>query len=146
MQFSSDCFGLNFEAGEQNGDTLKFKGQSSVGTALMVIDFSTSNPKVKITGRKLNNSSGVLKPRQDMIYLDVKLLHDEGLCTFNFPVFGLNTKQDKRDQYNIIPEPAAHQNVDEKMNDINKAKEICSDLGFKEKTERFGDCVLQLIK
>ena len=137
MVFGPDCYDLQFFEPQKNQNELKFEGVSAAGWAAMHIEVPEDEIFVDVTGSKffVSAMNAINKGGYHKIYVYVG--HEDGVCSFEFPLYGVVQKPD--DKFEI------ENDVHMKINEARQMMSVCEDIGFVPNTEKFGNCVLELI-
>ena len=141
MSFDPNCFGLSFSKPEVDNNRLEFKGRSAVGPASMTIENTSHNIDLSLKGAKIANVETNVEDKEGFQHVYVKYLHDEGVCNFDFPIFGFSPVKEI-----LNSNEKTQSKVDKRMDLLNTYKSICKGMGFSSNTEEFGNCLLHLIE
>ena len=141
MRFGSNCFGLSFSKPDVINNRLEFNGYSAVGWAFMTIENTSQNIDVSLTGAKKGVVKTKVEDKEGFQHLYVQYLYEEGVCNFDFPIFGFSQAKEI-----LNSNEKTQSKVDKRMDLLNTYKSICKGMGFSPNTEEFGNCLLNLIE
>ena len=139
IRFDSNCYGLSFSDPDFVDGELKFEGRSSVGPAEMTLGVADKKVFIELKGAKSSNIKYTVDEEDTYHQVRVRYLHDDGACSYSFPLFGLYAIAEEEEDKNLTE-------IEQKIEAARKFKTICEDIGFKPGTEAFGNCVLRLIE
>ena len=139
IRYDANCFGLTFSDPDFVDGELKFDGRSSVGPVKMDLGITDEKVFINLKGAKVSNVKYVVDEEDTYHKVRVRYLHDEGVCNYSFPLFGLHAIVEKEEEKDL-------NEIDQKIDAARKFKTICEEIGFTPDTEAFGNCVLRLIE
>ena len=145
MKFGPNCFGLGFSKPKHIENRLDFRGQSAVGSALMSISVS-EQIDLTLKGAKISAVKTRVEEKDGFHHLHVSYLHDEGVCIFDFPLYGFSAESVVAKNQAPDLNGASTSQIQKKIDAVNEFKLLCEEIGFTPNTESFGNCVLRLLK
>ena len=101
---------------------------------------------LSLKGAKISAVKTRVEEKQGFHHLYVRYLHDEGVCIFDFPLYGFSAEGIASKHQAPDLKGASTSQIQNKIDAVNEFKLLCEEIGFTPNTESFGNCVLRLLK